>query len=52
MIDRLSPNGCKVLFDWGLENEVRENAVVGEGFMMYTCESQLISPPSFMLKET
>ncbi|KAJ7926409.1 hypothetical protein B0H13DRAFT_2653845 [Mycena leptocephala] len=35
---RLSPNGCKVLFDWGLENEVRENAVVGEGFMMYTYE--------------
>ncbi|KAJ7831474.1 hypothetical protein B0H13DRAFT_2289250 [Mycena leptocephala] len=35
---RLSPNGCKVLFDWGLENEVRENAVVGEGFMMYPYE--------------
>ncbi|KAJ7657378.1 hypothetical protein DFH06DRAFT_1328190 [Mycena polygramma] len=32
---RLPPNGCKVLFDWGLESEIRENAVVGEGFMLY-----------------
>ncbi|KAJ7159060.1 hypothetical protein C8R43DRAFT_1105536 [Mycena crocata] len=35
---RIPPNGCKVLFDWGLETEIRENAVVGEGFMIYTYE--------------
>ncbi|CAK5262115.1 unnamed protein product [Mycena citricolor] len=30
------PNGCKVLFDWGLEKDVMENAVAGHGFMMYS----------------
>lgn len=40
-IHRLSPPGCKVLFDWGLETELREHAVVGEGFMLYQCESCL-----------
>ncbi|KAJ7354396.1 hypothetical protein DFH08DRAFT_854755 [Mycena albidolilacea] len=32
---RLPPNGCKILFDWGLEAEIRANAVVGEGFTVY-----------------
>ncbi|KAJ7174615.1 hypothetical protein C8R46DRAFT_1347724 [Mycena filopes] len=35
---RLPPNGCKILFDWGLEAEIRANAVVGEGFMVYKYE--------------
>ncbi|KAF7335706.1 FAD-binding-3 domain-containing protein [Mycena venus] len=37
---RVPPNGCKVLFDLGLEAEIRENAVVGEGLMMYTYNSE------------
>jgi hypothetical protein len=41
-MDRLPPNGCKVLFDWGLETEIRENAVVGEGFMIYNCKYRFI----------
>ncbi|KAJ7319085.1 hypothetical protein DFH08DRAFT_394574 [Mycena albidolilacea] len=32
---RLPPNGCKILFDWGLEAEIRADAVVGEGFTVY-----------------
>ncbi|KAJ7616434.1 hypothetical protein FB45DRAFT_1034752 [Roridomyces roridus] len=32
---RLPPNGCKILFDWGLEAEIRSNAVVGSGFTVY-----------------
>ncbi|KAJ7166045.1 hypothetical protein C8R46DRAFT_293641 [Mycena filopes] len=35
---RLPPNGCKILFDWGLEAEIRANAVVGEGFTVYKYE--------------
>ncbi|KAJ7661461.1 hypothetical protein DFH06DRAFT_374144 [Mycena polygramma] len=35
---RLPPNGCKVLFDWGLGAEVRANAIVGEGFTVYSYE--------------
>ncbi|KAJ7039389.1 hypothetical protein C8F04DRAFT_1086640 [Mycena alexandri] len=37
---RLPPNGCKILFDWGLEAELRANAVVGEGFTVYKYEGQ------------
>ncbi|KAJ7140894.1 hypothetical protein C8R44DRAFT_238342 [Mycena epipterygia] len=32
---RLPPNGCKILFDWGLEAEIRANAIVGAGFTVY-----------------
>ncbi|KAJ7502600.1 hypothetical protein B0H11DRAFT_2274728 [Mycena galericulata] len=32
---RLPPNGCKILFDWGLEDEIRAKAVVGAGFTVY-----------------
>ncbi|KAJ6594368.1 hypothetical protein B0H19DRAFT_59045 [Mycena capillaripes] len=32
---RVPPNGCKILFDWGLGSKVVENAVVGEGFVLY-----------------
>ncbi|KAJ6483920.1 hypothetical protein C8R45DRAFT_999728 [Mycena sanguinolenta] len=32
---RLPPNGCKILFDWGLEEEIRANSVVGEGFTVH-----------------
>ncbi|KAK7043476.1 FAD-binding-3 domain-containing protein [Favolaschia claudopus] len=35
---RLPPNGCKILFDWGLEAEIRANAVVGQGFTVYKYE--------------
>ncbi|KAJ7661458.1 hypothetical protein DFH06DRAFT_374060 [Mycena polygramma] len=35
---RLPPNGCKILFDWGLEAEIRANAIVGEGFTVYRYE--------------
>ncbi|KAF8207946.1 hypothetical protein K438DRAFT_1575465, partial [Mycena galopus ATCC 62051] len=37
---RLPPNGCKILFDWGLEAEIRANAVVGEGFTVYKYEGK------------
>ncbi|KAJ7687833.1 hypothetical protein B0H17DRAFT_1069413, partial [Mycena rosella] len=29
------PNGCKVLFDWGLEAQIRANAAVSVGFAVY-----------------
>ncbi|KAF7300700.1 FAD-binding-3 domain-containing protein [Mycena chlorophos] len=29
---RLPPNGCKVLFDWGLEDALRARSIAGEGF--------------------
>ncbi|KAF7323836.1 FAD-binding-3 domain-containing protein [Mycena kentingensis (nom. inval.)] len=35
---RLPPNGCKVLFDWGLEEEIRKHAVVGKGFTVWKYE--------------
>ncbi|KAJ6573487.1 hypothetical protein DFH09DRAFT_388963 [Mycena vulgaris] len=35
---RVPPNGCKILFDWGLETEVRKNALAGEGLMFYKYE--------------
>ncbi|KAJ7429388.1 hypothetical protein B0H11DRAFT_2409446 [Mycena galericulata] len=37
---RVPPNGCKILSDWGLEAEIRDNAVVGEGFMFRKCKSR------------
>ncbi|KAK6977622.1 FAD-binding-3 domain-containing protein [Favolaschia claudopus] len=35
---RLPPNGCKILFDWGLEAQIRAHAIVGEGFTVYKYE--------------
>ncbi|KAJ7090826.1 hypothetical protein B0H15DRAFT_246586 [Mycena belliarum] len=32
---RVPLNGCKVLFDWGLEAELRDSAVVGDGLMFH-----------------
>ncbi|KAJ7294104.1 hypothetical protein C8J57DRAFT_1270811 [Mycena rebaudengoi] len=32
---RVPPNGCKILYDWGLEEEIRENAAVSAGFDIY-----------------
>ncbi|KAJ6603718.1 hypothetical protein B0H10DRAFT_2079058 [Mycena sp. CBHHK59/15] len=32
---RLAPNGCKVLFDWGLEAEIKAKSVIGAGFTLY-----------------
>ncbi|KAJ7057799.1 hypothetical protein C8F01DRAFT_1151111 [Mycena amicta] len=35
---RLPPNGCKILFDWGLEDAIRAHSVVGEGFTAWKYE--------------
>ncbi|KAJ7822745.1 hypothetical protein B0H14DRAFT_3146237 [Mycena olivaceomarginata] len=35
---RLPPNGCKVLFDWGMEAQVRTMAAIGRGFDVYRYE--------------
>ncbi|KAJ7614921.1 hypothetical protein FB45DRAFT_1064549 [Roridomyces roridus] len=32
---RVAPNGFKTLAEWGLEAEIRENGVIGEGFVTY-----------------
>ncbi|KAJ7687821.1 hypothetical protein B0H17DRAFT_1135994 [Mycena rosella] len=32
---RIPPNGCKILFDWGLETQIRANAAIGAGFAVY-----------------
>ncbi|KAF7289943.1 FAD-binding-3 domain-containing protein [Mycena indigotica] len=32
---RLPPNGCKILFDWGLEDAIRAYSIVGEGFTVW-----------------
>ncbi|KAJ7140828.1 hypothetical protein C8R44DRAFT_974572 [Mycena epipterygia] len=32
---RVPPNGCKILFDWGLETETRAKTTIGNGFSLY-----------------
>ncbi|KAJ6509748.1 hypothetical protein DFH09DRAFT_1198750 [Mycena vulgaris] len=34
---RVPPNGCKILFDWGLEEETRANAEIAGVFAVYKC---------------
>lgn len=35
---RVPPNGCKILFDWGLEAETRAKTTIGNGFSLYKCK--------------
>ncbi|KAJ6468076.1 hypothetical protein C8R47DRAFT_1151703 [Mycena vitilis] len=35
---RVPPNGSKILFDWGLEKEVKDNAAILEGWAAYQYE--------------
>ncbi|KAJ7750921.1 hypothetical protein DFH07DRAFT_826956 [Mycena maculata] len=37
---RVPPNGCKVLFDWGLETDLRAGSVVGNGFLIFKYDHQ------------
>ncbi|KAJ7730978.1 hypothetical protein DFH07DRAFT_945262 [Mycena maculata] len=41
---RVSPSGCKILFDWGLEAETRARSVLSEGFAVYKYDNGGKSP--------
>ncbi|KAJ7123121.1 hypothetical protein C8R44DRAFT_785327 [Mycena epipterygia] len=38
---RVPPNGCKILFDWGLEAETRANAVIGDGYVFHKYDGKM-----------
>ncbi|KAJ7687840.1 hypothetical protein B0H17DRAFT_1136011 [Mycena rosella] len=38
---RVPPNGCKIIFDWGLEIQTRANAAIGRGFAVYKSREQM-----------
>ncbi|KAJ6520799.1 hypothetical protein DFH09DRAFT_1193753 [Mycena vulgaris] len=45
---RVPPNGCKILFDWGLEEETKANAEILRVFAVYKYDGGKVNAPDFI----